>query len=51
MRVASRYFKAPELLIPYNYYDYSMDMWSLGCMMAGIMFKKEPFFKGDDNWD
>lgn len=51
VRVASRYFKSPELMIPYNYYDYSLDMWSVGCMMAGIIFHKEPFFKGEDNWD
>ena len=33
-----RYFKGPELLVDYNYYDYSLDMWSLGCMFAGIVF-------------
>ena len=30
VRVASRYFKGPELLVNYHYYDYSLDMWSLG---------------------
>lgn len=44
VRVASRYFKGPELLLEYNYYDYSLDMWSLGATMAGIIFKKDPFF-------
>lgn len=29
-RVASRFFKGPELLLDYNYYDYSLDIWSLG---------------------
>lgn len=51
VRVASRYFKGPELLVDYQLYDYSLDMWSLGCMMAAIMFKKEPFFFGHDNHD
>jgi len=51
VRVASRYFKAPELLIDLQDYDYSMDMFSLGCMLAGIIFKKEPFFHGNDNQD
>lgn len=37
VRVASRYFKGPELLIPYNFYDYSLDIWSLGCMFAGMV--------------
>ena len=32
-------------------YDYSLDMWSLGCMFAGMLFKKEPFFMGRDNYD
>uniref|UniRef100_A0A8C2WLC9 non-specific serine/threonine protein kinase n=1 Tax=Cyclopterus lumpus TaxID=8103 RepID=A0A8C2WLC9_CYCLU len=36
VRVASRYFKGPELLM----YDYSLDMW-----------RKEPFFHGHDNYD
>lgn len=51
VRVASRYFKGPELLIDLRDYDYSLDMWSLGCMFAGIIFKKEPFFHGRDNND
>lgn len=32
-------------------YDYSLDMWSLGCMFASMIFKKEPFFHGHDNYD
>ena len=35
MRVASRYFKGPELLVDLQDYDYSLDLWSLGCMFAG----------------
>ncbi|EKF31583.1 casein kinase II, alpha chain, putative [Trypanosoma cruzi marinkellei] len=50
-RVASRYFKGPELLIELPTYDYRLDMWSLGCMFAGIIFMKEPFFHGKDNND
>lgn len=38
VRVASRYFKAPELLCENNYYDYSLDIWSVGCMLAGMIF-------------
>lgn len=51
VRVASRYFKGPELLVDLRDYDYSLDIWSLGCMFAGMIFKKEPFFKGSDNYD
>uniref|UniRef100_A0A6I8QG36 non-specific serine/threonine protein kinase n=1 Tax=Xenopus tropicalis TaxID=8364 RepID=A0A6I8QG36_XENTR len=51
VRVASRYFKGPELLVDYQMYDYSLDMWSLGCMLASMIFRKEPFFHGQDNYD
>lgn len=51
VRVASRHYKGPELLVDLRTYDYSLDMWSFGCMMAGIIFKKTPFFRGRDNND
>jgi len=51
VRVASRYFKGPELLVNMRDYDYSLDLWSLGCMFAGMIFQKEPFFVGRDNYD
>eukprot|EP00127_Corallochytrium_limacisporum_P001050 Clim_evm13s35 gene=Clim_evmTU13s35 len=51
VRVASRYFKGPELLVDLQEYDYSLDMWSLGCMFASMIFRKEPFFHGNDNYD
>ncbi|KAM7268819.1 hypothetical protein ACFE04_010985 [Oxalis oulophora] len=37
VRVASRYFKGPELLVDLHDYDYSLDLWSLGCMFAGML--------------
>jgi serine/threonine protein kinase len=37
VRVASRYFKGPELLVDLQEYDYSLDMWSLGCMLASMV--------------
>ena len=51
VRVASRYFKGPELLVNLQCYDYSLDLWSFGCMLAGMIFRKEPFFLGQDNSD
>ena len=51
VRVASRYFKGPELLVDYQAYDYSLDMWSLGAMFASMIFRKEPFFHGNSNSD
>ena len=51
VRVASRYFKGPELLVGMQKYDYQLDIWSVGCMLAGMALAKEPFFKGADNRD
>ncbi|KAG0164220.1 Casein kinase II subunit alpha [Apophysomyces sp. BC1034] len=51
VRVASRYFKGPELLVDFQIYDYSLDLWSYGCMFASMIFRKEPFFHGHDNYD
>jgi|TARA_B110000003_G_C16574168_1_gene505492 casein kinase II subunit alpha len=51
VRVASRYFKGPELLVDLQDYDYALDLWSLGCVFAGMIFRKEPFFNGHDNYD
>ncbi len=51
VRVASRYFKGPELLVDLQDYDYSLDIWSLGCMTASLVLRKEPFFHGHDNYD
>jgi serine/threonine protein kinase len=39
VRVASRCFKGPELLVDFYYYDYSLDLWSFGCMLAGMVNK------------
>ena len=50
-KVASREYKGPELLVNIRTYDYSLDIFSLGCVLAGMIFKKLPFFKGSDNFD
>ncbi|XDT41041.1 Serine/Threonine protein kinases active-site signature [Nakaseomyces glabratus] len=51
VRVASRFFKGPELLVDYRMYDYSLDLWSFGTMLASMIFQKEPFFHGTSNTD
>lgn len=51
VRVASRYYKGPELLVDDKLYHYSLDIWSLGCTLAGMLFKIDTFFKGSDNYD
>lgn len=49
VRVASRCYKGPELLVDLQQYDYSLDMWSLGAMLAAMIFKIDPFFHGSSN--
>ncbi|KAJ6619992.1 kinase-like domain-containing protein [Mycena sp. CBHHK59/15] len=51
VRVGSRHYKAPELLVGYKRYDYSLDLWSTGCMFASMIFRKQHFFRGSDNED
>lgn len=51
VRVASRHYKAPELLLGNEYYDYGIDMWGVGCILAGLLLRREPLFRGKDNID
>jgi len=48
-RVASLHYKAPELLCAYGLYDYSVDSWSIGCILASMLFHHYPFFEGNDH--
>lgn len=50
-RVASLHFKAPELLLGYRYYDYSLDVWSAGCILGEMLFNRVPMFGGVNNED
>ena len=38
--------QAPELFLHYLYYDYSVDLWALGCMVGSIIFQRYPMFYG-----
>lgn len=49
--VATRHYKGPELLIGYRHYDYSLDIWCVGCVLAGMLFRRDPFFCGSSNED
>jgi len=51
VRVASRYYKGPELLVDDSKYHYALDVWSAGCTLAELVFKMDPFFEGEDNND
>ncbi len=41
----------PRHRSPAQDYDYALDLWSLGCMFAAMIFRKDPFFCGHDNFD
>ncbi|EKG07969.1 casein kinase II, alpha chain, putative [Trypanosoma cruzi] len=49
--VGTRNFKAPELLLGLRLYDYSLDIWSVGCILAEMLFRIFPFFRGQNNED
>lgn len=51
IHVASRHFKAIELLVDYQCYDYSVDIWGFGVTMASIILDKMPYFAGSDDFD
>ncbi|ORD93465.1 CSK2A [Enterospora canceri] len=44
VRVASKYYKAPELLCEYVYYDYAIDIWSFGAVLGEAITNRHPFF-------
>lgn len=50
-KVGTRHYKAPELLVNYQYYDYSVDMWAFGCTFASLIFRKQPVIKSKDNYE
>ncbi|KAK5993866.1 Casein kinase II subunit alpha [Cladobotryum mycophilum] len=48
---AGRFFRPPELLLDYEEYDCSVDMWNLGSMFASMIFRRDPFFHGNSRFD
>lgn len=45
--VATRWYRAPELLLSAMHYTTSVDMWSVGCIFAE-MLQRKPFLPGTD---
>ena len=43
--ICSRFYRAPELLCESNFYTTTVDIWSIGCVMAE-MYLAEPLFGG-----
>lgn len=49
-KVATLWYRAPELLLGANIYGYAIDMWSIGCIFAEIS-SGDALFKGDSEID
>jgi len=46
--VASRWYRAPEVLLTWKKYTKAIDMWSVGCILAELL-GREPLFPGADS--
>ena len=45
--VATRWYRAPEVLLTYKKYTAAMDMWSVGCIFGELLLRK-PLLPGTD---
>lgn len=45
--VATRWYRAPELLLSSKEYTASVDVWSLGCIFAELL-RRKPFLPGNE---
>ncbi|TFY81907.1 hypothetical protein EWM64_g2113 [Hericium alpestre] len=48
--VATRWYRAPEIMLAFKRYNTAIDVWSIGCILAELMLGK-PLFKGKDYVD
>lgn len=46
--VATRYYRAPEIMLTWQKYDVEIDIWSAGCIFAE-MLEGKPLFPGKDH--
>ncbi|KAL5013244.1 hypothetical protein ScPMuIL_007514 [Solemya velum] len=47
--VATRWYRAPEIMLNWMHYNQTVDIWSVGCIMAEMLIGK-PLFPGTDLW-
>ncbi|KAJ7890666.1 Pkinase-domain-containing protein [Mycena olivaceomarginata] len=48
--VATRWYRAPEIMLGFRAYDTAIDVWSIGCILAELL-SSQPLFKGKDYVD
>ncbi|AMD18744.1 HBL158Wp [Eremothecium sinecaudum] len=46
--VATRWYRAPELILSHKRYNKSIDMWAIGCILAEF-YGRKPIFMGQDS--
>ena len=44
--VCTRWYKPPEIAFGAKHYGFTVDVWSLGCILAEL-YMKEPIFRGE----
>jgi glycogen synthase kinase 3 beta len=44
--IASRYYRAPELIMDCEYYTTAIDIWAAGCVLAEMLMAGMPIFAG-----
>jgi glycogen synthase kinase 3 beta len=49
--IASRFYRAPELLLNCTKYDNKIDLWAAGCVRAEVLLDAIPMFQGASNED
>lgn len=45
--IATRWYRAPEVILSWKQYTKAMDMWAVGCILAELLSRK-PLFPGKD---
>eukprot|EP00375_Theileria_parva_P000156 XP_762825.1 hypothetical protein [Theileria parva strain Muguga] len=48
MEVVTLNYRAPELLLGYNFYSYSIDIWSVGCILIELLTGKQLFDENNE---
>uniref|UniRef100_A0A8C2Q2G1 mitogen-activated protein kinase n=1 Tax=Cyprinus carpio TaxID=7962 RepID=A0A8C2Q2G1_CYPCA len=48
--VVTRWYRAPEVILSWMHYTQTVDIWSVGCIMAEMLLGK-PLFRGNDHLD
>jgi casein kinase II subunit alpha len=51
LKVSTKFYKAPELILGYQYYDYSLDIWWIAILFAELLLNKFPLINWQDSKD